>query len=126
MTLAGRPISGSSNAPARTTTRPGRLNASLNSGVPHRGQKRRRMAFPLSAVLTYSLTSPVSLKLSGWVEELHVKATGDAVEEGDPLFELYSPELLEAQRNYLLALSARESVPERASADTKATRSCTS
>jgi hypothetical protein len=64
MTLAGRPISGSSNAPARTMIRSGRLSASLNKGVPHFGQKRRRMTLPLSAVLMYSLVSPDIVKLS--------------------------------------------------------------
>ena len=44
--------------------RSGVLKASLNSGVPQLGQKRRRIRFPLSALLTYSLTSPVILKLS--------------------------------------------------------------
>ena len=44
--------------------RSGRLSASLNNGVPHLRQKRRRITLPLSAVLTYSLTSPVILKLS--------------------------------------------------------------
>lgn len=62
MTLVGLPLSGSSNAPTRTTMRSGRFSASLNSGVPHLGQKRRRMVFPLSAVLTCSLTSPARLK----------------------------------------------------------------
>jgi hypothetical protein len=42
----------------------GRLSASLKSGVPHLGQKRRRMVLPLSAVLRYSPRSPVILKLS--------------------------------------------------------------
>src|SRR5258708_32435871 len=64
MNPAGRPISGSSNAPARTTMRSGWPSASLNNGVPHLGQKRRRITLPLSAVLTYSLTSPGILKLS--------------------------------------------------------------
>jgi hypothetical protein len=64
MTLAGRPIAGSSNAPARTAMRLGRLSASLNKGVPHFGQKRRRMTLPLSAVLMYSLVSPDILKVS--------------------------------------------------------------
>jgi RND family efflux transporter MFP subunit len=52
--------------------------------------------------------SAVTLKFGGWVEELMVKAVGDSVRKGDPLFAIYSPELLEAQRNYLLA---RESSP---------------
>ena len=40
------------------------LSSSLNNCVPHLGQKRRRTTFPLSAVLTCSLTSPVNLKPS--------------------------------------------------------------
>jgi hypothetical protein len=64
MKLAGPPTSRSSSAPTRTTINSGRLDEWLNNGVPHLGQKRRRMVFPLLAVLTYSLTSPVSLRLS--------------------------------------------------------------
>jgi Cu(I)/Ag(I) efflux system membrane fusion protein len=61
----------------------------------------------------------VSLKVSGWIGELRVAATGSRVERGDVLFTLYSPELYAAQREYLLALGAqqraRESgAPERA------------
>jgi hypothetical protein len=62
--LPGRTISGSSNAPTRTTMKSGRLDDALNSCVPHFEQKRRRIVAPLSAVLTYSLTSPVMLMLS--------------------------------------------------------------
>src|SRR3954452_6201194 len=60
--LIGRPISGSSNAPARTTINAGRPRSSLNRGVPHVGQNRRRMTCPLSAVLRYSLTGPLIWK----------------------------------------------------------------
>jgi len=48
--------------------------------------------------------SSVNLRVGGWVEELFLKTTGEEVRPGDPLFSLYSPELIEAQRNYLLAL----------------------
>jgi len=44
----------------------------------------------------------VSLKVSGWVEKLFVNAVGQAVEQGQPLVELYSPELFSAQEEYLL------------------------
>jgi dethiobiotin synthetase len=64
MKLAGPPTSRSSSAPTRTTINSGRLDEWLNNGVPHLGQKRRRMVFPLSAVLMYSPTSPVSVKPS--------------------------------------------------------------
>jgi Cu(I)/Ag(I) efflux system membrane fusion protein len=61
----------------------------------------------------------VSLKVRGWVGELHVGAVGDRVERGEVLFTLYSPELYAAQREYLLAREAqaraRETgAPERA------------
>ncbi|MFZ9887828.1 MAG: efflux RND transporter periplasmic adaptor subunit [Myxococcota bacterium] len=46
----------------------------------------------------------VHLRVSGWVEQLHVAETGQAVRKGEPLFELYSPEVHAAQRELLAAL----------------------
>ena len=46
----------------------------------------------------------VSLKVGGWVEVLHVDYGGALVRQGEPLLELYSPELVSAQEEYLLAL----------------------
>jgi Cu(I)/Ag(I) efflux system membrane fusion protein len=43
-------------------------------------------------------------RVSGWVERLYVKAAGDPVADGQPLYELYSPELVNAQEELLLAL----------------------
>jgi len=63
--------------------------------------------------------SVVSLKFGGWVEELMVKSVGEPVAKGQPLFSIYSPELLEAQRNYLLARDSARILGEKASADTK-------
>jgi RND family efflux transporter MFP subunit len=45
----------------------------------------------------------VSPKFEGYVERLHVSATGQAVGKGQALFEVYSPELVSAQREYALA-----------------------
>lgn len=52
--------------------------------------------------------SAVTTKVSGWVEKLYVEKTGAQVHEGDPLFELYSPELFSAQEEYLAALRNRQ------------------
>jgi len=46
----------------------------------------------------------VSPKVSGWVDTLHVDYEGARVREGDPLFALYSPELVATQEEYLTAL----------------------
>lgn len=46
----------------------------------------------------------VHSRVSGWIEKLYVEAEGDYIERGKRLFDLYSPELLNAQEEYLLAL----------------------
>ena len=48
----------------------------------------------------------VQSRTSGWVEQLHVKAANDPVKKGQLLLELYSPDLLAAQEEYLLALKS--------------------
>lgn len=47
----------------------------------------------------------VHTRVEGWIEKLSVKDTGDPVTEGQVLFEIYSPELVNAQEEYLLAKS---------------------
>ncbi|HKI50096.1 MAG TPA: efflux RND transporter periplasmic adaptor subunit [Desulfobacteria bacterium] len=51
-----------------------------------------------------TLTAQINLKTSGWIEKIYVDFTGKHVKKGDPLFELYSPELVAAQEGYLAAL----------------------
>lgn len=46
----------------------------------------------------------VNLRVSGWVERLHAAETGQAVRKGEPLLDLYSPEVHAAQRELLTAL----------------------
>lgn len=43
-------------------------------------------------------------RTDGWIEKLFVGANGDYIEKGDPLYSLYSPELVNAQEEYLLAI----------------------
>ena len=53
--------------------------------------------------VTYDETkrTEVSPKFSGWIEKLHVDFTGQFVKKGDPLFDIYSPELVTSQEEYL-------------------------
>jgi Cu(I)/Ag(I) efflux system membrane fusion protein len=48
----------------------------------------------------------VAPKFEGWVERLFVNVTGQPVSKGQPLFEVYSPELVSAQREYAIAIEA--------------------
>ena len=43
-------------------------------------------------------------RVEGWIEKLYVKASGDPVLEGEPLYALYSPTLVNAQEELVLAL----------------------
>jgi len=46
----------------------------------------------------------IAPKFEGYVERLHVNTTGQPVRKGQPLFEVYSPELVSAQREYAIAI----------------------
>lgn len=46
----------------------------------------------------------VNLRFSGWIERIRVDKTGDQVKAGQVLFDIYSPELVATQEEYLLAL----------------------
>ena len=46
-------------------------------------------------------------RVEGWIEKLYVKTTGDQVTKGQPLYELYSPALVNAQEEMLIALDRK-------------------
>ncbi len=50
----------------------------------------------------------VHTKVSGWIEDVFVDFVGAPVKKGQPLFTLYSPELVASQEEYLLALRAKD------------------
>jgi RND family efflux transporter MFP subunit len=64
--------------------------------------------------VTYDETrlAAVNLKIDGWVEKLFVDFTGAPVQAGQPLFELYSPGLVTAQEELLLARNLLQQVEE--------------
>jgi Cu(I)/Ag(I) efflux system membrane fusion protein len=49
----------------------------------------------------------VTVKTSGWVREVFVDSIGRPVRKGDPLFTLYSPDLLATQDEHLLAVKTQ-------------------
>lgn len=48
-------------------------------------------------------------RVEGWIEKLYVKAAGDPVKQGEPLYSLYSPQLVNAQEELVLALNRNNS-----------------
>jgi Cu(I)/Ag(I) efflux system membrane fusion protein len=83
--------------------------------------ERRPMVRTVRTVgtITYDETkvTHVHSKIDGWIDKLYVNYTGKLVEKGQPLFTIYSPDLLATQQEYLSAVKARErfetsSIPE--------------
>src|SRR6266567_719016 len=81
-------------------------NMGLRTGVVTRGPLRR--VIRTVGMIDYDETAlaEVTTKFRGWIEKLHVDATGKLMHRGEPLFEIYSPELFLAQTEYLLTLSS--------------------
>lgn len=80
-----------------------------NLGVRTALARRERLTRQIATVgyLGYDerLMSHVHLRTTGWVENLNVRALGERVKKGELLFEVYSPDLVNAQEEYLLALA---------------------
>ncbi|MBS0336215.1 MAG: efflux RND transporter periplasmic adaptor subunit [Proteobacteria bacterium] len=54
----------------------------------------------------------VAPRFDGWIERLYVNTTGQAVRKGDALMDVYSPDLITAQQEYLIAWKGLQSVAE--------------
>jgi membrane fusion protein, copper/silver efflux system len=52
----------------------------------------------------------VQLRVAGWVQELYLNRTGERVAAGQPLLAIYSPELYQSEQEFLIELSARDSM----------------
>lgn len=61
----------------------------------------------------------ITTKVPGWIEKLYVSRTDTMVSSGEKLLELYSPELVSAQEEYLLAIEGFERVKESRFPETK-------
>ena len=54
----------------------------------------------------------VTTKFEGWISHLYVNATGQTVKRGQPLLEVYSPELMTAQQEYLIARQGQQALQQ--------------
>jgi Cu(I)/Ag(I) efflux system membrane fusion protein len=61
----------------------------------------------------------VVTKFEGWIHRLYVNTTGQSVKKGDALMDVYSPELIAVQQEYLIAVRGLQSVAD-SNADVRA------
>ena len=80
-------------------------------GVRTEPVERRVLARTIRAVGTVTpderRQATVTSRFEGWIERLHVNETGRDVARGEALMEVYSPELLRAQADYLASQASR-------------------
>ncbi|MEJ2471905.1 MAG: efflux RND transporter periplasmic adaptor subunit [Desulfuromonadales bacterium] len=89
---------------------------SQNMGVRTAPVERRDLTRTVRTVGLVDYEEPkqyaVNSKIDGWVERLYVNQTGQFVKRGEPLLAIYSPALVSAQEEFLLAQDNRSSLAE--------------
>jgi RND family efflux transporter MFP subunit len=71
-----------------------------------RGPLRRTIRTVGTIDYNETALADVTTKFKGWIEKLDADATGQLVHRGEPLFEIYSPELYSAEAEYLAVLNS--------------------
>jgi multidrug efflux pump subunit AcrA (membrane-fusion protein) len=100
----------------------GESTVSGRAVVPLTAEARQRMGLTLGTVVKRDLTRDirtsarivadetrlhhVTVKVEGYVQQLFVAVTGQAVKKGDPLMTIYSPQLVAAEREYLAVVQS--------------------
>lgn len=79
-------------------------NMGVRTALAERGKLWRRVDTVGYVDLDENKITHIHLRTSGWIENLSVKSEGERVSKGQMLFEVYSPELVNAQEEYLQAL----------------------
>lgn len=64
-----------------------------------------------------STLNHIHSRADGWIEKLNIDSTGESVERGQVLFELYSPALVNAQEEFVAGLASKSSALREASAN---------
>ena len=125
-TSDGHQNHGASTEPAAV---PGRISISLSP------DKRQLIGLTLAKVEPRNLTrtvrtaalvehdetryAKIAPRFAGWVRKLPVNFTGAPVEQGQPLFTVYSPELFSTENEYLIAWRGVQQLASDASASQK-------
>ena len=76
-------------------------------GVKTEAVAMHDLASTIRAVATVQanerLLQTVTSRFDGWIQKLYVNTTGQTVRKGEPLMDVYSPDLITAQHEYLIA-----------------------
>src|SRR5450755_2044411 len=80
-------------------------NMNLRTAAVQRGPLRKTIRTVGAIDYNETALADVATKFKGWIEKLNVDATGQLVHRGEPLFEVYSPELYGAEVEFLRTIT---------------------
>ena len=75
----------------------------VRTGKAERRSIRRKVEATAYVGLDETRVSQINLRTEGWIERLLVKNEGERVKKGQLLFEFYSPQVVNAQKEYVQA-----------------------
>ena len=81
-------------------------NLGVRTARVESGPLWRRINAVASIDVDDNLVSHINLRTQGWIERMAVKSEGERVRKGELLFDLYSPDLLNGQEEYVQALAS--------------------
>jgi RND family efflux transporter MFP subunit len=89
-----------------------------NMGVRTAAVTRGPLSFTVRAFGMLEVPEPlvceVNLKVNGWIDKLYANTEGMHIQKGDPLFELYSPDLQIAEEEFIGAIAAAKGLDPKA------------
>jgi Cu(I)/Ag(I) efflux system membrane fusion protein len=112
------PASGPAPAAAGFTEAPIRLDPGQQQliGVTYGVVERKAVEKVVRTVARFDYderkVAEVTMKVPGYIQDLYVDYTGRPVRKGEPLFSIYSPDLVTAQQEYLIALDGERRLHE--------------
>ncbi len=80
----------------------------VRTATVEREQVRRTIRTVGRVTFDETKVSHIHTKVTGYIEEVFVNFVGKVVAKGDPLFTIYSPELVSTQQEYLIALRGKK------------------
>ncbi len=92
-------------------------NLGVRTATAQRGGLSRRVETVGYVGYDEDTLHQINTRVDGWIEKLAIKSTGERVKRGQALFELYSPTLVNAQEEYLVALKSRNTALNQASSE---------
>jgi Cu(I)/Ag(I) efflux system membrane fusion protein len=101
-------------------------NLGVRTVKAERGELSRRIETVGYVGYDEDTVQHVHTRVEGWIEKLVTKASGDPVEKGQLLFEMYSPTLVNAEEEYLVALRSNNKLLLNASRERLASLGVTS